>query len=44
MHFQVCEGEQKGGNIRARSLALPHRAGRGGAWRGEAMGAQHAHE
>jgi hypothetical protein len=29
MHLQVCEGEKKWGNIRARSLASPRRAGRG---------------
>jgi hypothetical protein len=46
MHLQVCGGEEKGGNIRARSLAMPGRAGPGVAWRGEAMGAgaRRAHE
>jgi hypothetical protein len=56
MHLQVCGGEEKGRNTRARSLTSPHRARPGGvgrgvawpsvAWRGKAMGmgAQRAHE
>jgi hypothetical protein len=36
MHLQVCGGEEKGENTHAH---LPRWAGRGGAWRGEAMGA-----
>jgi hypothetical protein len=43
MHLQMCGGEEKGENTRMRSLALPCRigpgwAGRGVAWRGQAMG------
>jgi hypothetical protein len=38
MHLQVCGGEEKGRSICARSFASPGQAGRGGAWRGEAMG------
>jgi hypothetical protein len=39
MHLQVYGEKEKGGNTRARSLASSDRAGRGVAWRGEAMGA-----
>jgi hypothetical protein len=39
MHLQVCGVEEKERNIRARSLASPHRAELGMMWRGEAMDA-----
>jgi hypothetical protein len=39
MHLQVCGGEEKWGNTRVRSLFSPHRARRGVAWHGEAIGA-----
>jgi hypothetical protein len=44
MHLQVCEGEEKGGNTHARSLASPRRVGRGVAWRGEARRGARAHD
>jgi hypothetical protein len=34
MHLQVCEGEKKGRNTHARSLASPSQAGLGWAGRG----------